>query len=44
MKMGGFIFRTGVRLKVWGERLKWNWLVQFGLSIRELALQHGKIK
>ena len=42
--MGGFIFRTGVRLKDWGERLKWNWLVQFGLAIRELALRHGKIK
>jgi hypothetical protein len=37
--MGGFIFRLGVRLKDWGERLKWRWLVMLGLGIREAALQ-----
>jgi hypothetical protein len=41
--MGGFVFRLGVRLKDWGERLKWNWLVRLGLGIRDFVLSYGVI-
>jgi hypothetical protein len=42
--MGGFVFRFGVRLKDWGERLKWVWLIGLGLKIREVVLRNGKAK
>jgi hypothetical protein len=42
--MGGFIFRLGVRLKDWGEQLKWARLVSLGLKIREAVLRHGKAR
>jgi hypothetical protein len=41
--MGGFIFRLGVRLKDWGERFKWAWLIGLGLRIREWVMKHGKV-
>jgi hypothetical protein len=41
--MGGFVFRTGVRLKDFGERHGLGWLVRLGLAVREAALS-GKAK
>jgi hypothetical protein len=45
--MGGFVFRLGTRLKDWGERLKWNWLVRLGLGlelgIRDFVLSYGVV-
>jgi hypothetical protein len=40
--MGGIIFRLGVRLKDWGERLKWARLIRLGLKLREWVMKHGK--
>jgi hypothetical protein len=42
--MGGFIFRRGVGLKDKGEQWKYDWLIRFGLRIREAVLKHGKNK
>ncbi|MDR2048674.1 MAG: hypothetical protein LBP69_04400 [Treponema sp.] len=41
--MGGFLFRSGVSLKDWGERLKWNLLIMIGLGIRDFILRRGVI-
>jgi hypothetical protein len=37
--MGGVLFRLGVRLKDWGERLRWGWLVRLGLGVRDFVLR-----
>jgi hypothetical protein len=42
--MGGFLFRFGVGLKEKGEQWKCDWLIRFGLRIREAVLKHGKSK
>jgi hypothetical protein len=42
--MKGIIFRLGVRLKDWGERLKCGWLVGLGLKIREGVPGNEKAK
>lgn len=36
--MQGWIYRLGVRIKDWGERIGWSPLVRFGLCIRDKAL------
>ena len=41
--MAWFIYRRAVALKELGERLRCNWLIRLGLSLREATL-HGKIK
>ena len=41
--MEGFIFRFGVCLKDWGERLKWAWLTGLGLKIKDWVMKHGKV-
>ena len=39
----GFIYRRALSLKDLGERLRWNWLIRLGYSLREVAYR-GKIK
>jgi hypothetical protein len=36
--MRGFIYRLGMSIKETGERLRLNFLIRFGLSIREFAM------
>jgi len=36
--MRGVIFRLGVSLKEAGEKIGINWLIRFGLSIRDFAM------
>lgn len=36
--MQGWIYRMGLRIKDWGERIGWNFLVRIGLRIKDRAL------
>ena len=42
--MGGLLLRFGVCLKDKGEQWKCDWLIRFGLRVREAALNYGKVK
>jgi|GEM_PF-776573 len=35
--MAGFIYRRAIQLKDLGERLRWDWLIRLGYSLREVA-------
>jgi len=41
--MAGFIYRRAIELKNLGERLRWDWLIRIGFTLKEVA-HRGKVK
>lgn len=42
--MMGILFRLGTRLKDWGGRLKWVWLINLGLETRMFVFRHWEVE